>query len=261
MRAHAGRARRPHRPWAIGGEGGFTLVEVMVATAVFVIASIAVLTLVVNSVRTIGANADRVYAASLVRSEIERLQGIGASAIGPGTVTSTVVDPNGQRTFTLTRTADWVALGQGTTLCRQSGAVNAAYLRVQVSAMGGKLKSPQSANTLIYTYNSEDPNTGVLKVTVKDSVGAPISGATVTGLDQARLGSSLNAVTDASGCVTMVDAIAGVWDVTVTVPGGVYPAGIWTTNTATQSGSIAGHNPGATPNVLELTFTFSKRAP
>mgnify|MGYP003335399636 CR=1 FL=1 len=34
MRAHAGRARRPHRPWAIGGEGGFTLVEVMVATTI-----------------------------------------------------------------------------------------------------------------------------------------------------------------------------------------------------------------------------------
>ena len=64
-------------------DGGFSLVEIMVALAIFLVASAAVLGLIMLSLGTVRENSDRVSAATLARGQLDSLRGASYAERGP----------------------------------------------------------------------------------------------------------------------------------------------------------------------------------
>lgn len=206
---------------AMHAEDGFTLIEVIAASVIFVIVSTATLGLLINALRAVRDNADRVYAAGLARTEVENLRGIGAYGITPGLVSRTVTTPKG--TFAINTTSQWVGINQTTSPCDvASGTVPGRdYVRVHVEVIGGRIGAAQSVDTIIQPRDTSDKvNTGSITAKVVDAVGAPVSGVTVSGIDLTGSGDRFTSLTGADGCVFAPQATASTqWQVSVSKAG------------------------------------------
>jgi prepilin-type N-terminal cleavage/methylation domain-containing protein len=198
---------------------GFSLVEVIVAMAIFLIVSAAALGLIMTSLQTVRGNADRVYAAAVARGEVDYLRTLGSGAIPLGASTRTVSGAGGD--FTVTRTATWVDAGVATNPCNVGPGVSPgkSYLRVQVEVVGEELDAPQRLDAIVYPSDTvPTQNTGTVTVVVVDASNAPVPGVTVTGSNGA--GSTFQQVTGPDGCVFVPDLVVGAsWLVTVSKPG------------------------------------------
>jgi prepilin-type N-terminal cleavage/methylation domain-containing protein len=172
-------------------DGGFSLVEIMVALAIFLVASGAVLGLIMVSLSTIRANADRVYAASLARAELDSIRLLPADQIPIGTQDPREVSTDAGD-FTISVTTGWSALpddavsqcnvGEGYILGGK------AYVNARVSVSGGELGGPQVVDAVIYpndagsnAIDGEDAKTGTMTIFVADVDGNPVEGAGVSG--------------------------------------------------------------------------------
>lgn len=217
---------------------GFTLVEVMAAMTVFIIVSTASLTILVNSIRTIRENNDRVYAASLARSEVDRLRTLGTYGLVAGVATNQVAV--GGKTFTVTTTSMWVPLSStGAIVSCGSGNVssdpNRSFARIRVEVTGGGLKGPQALDAVILpSETSSVSNVGTVTATVKDEASRPLENATVTMVNQAT-SQTLVLTTDAAGCVYARNVpVATTYTATASKTGYVTK----TPSAATQSGTV-----------------------
>lgn len=214
-------------------DGGFTLVEVMVSLAIFLMVSAAVLGLIMTSIRTVRGNADRVYAASLARAELDRLRTVTSESITLGQTSR--VEPTSAGDFTITTTATWVDIGATVNPCQVGNGVNPgkAYLRVRVDVEGGDLQAPQSVDGVVYpTDIAPTDNTGSLTIAVSDDLGQALAGVTVTGSNGVQ---TFQQVTGPEGCVFVPDLVVDTdWVVTVSKSGLIaeQPGG------ATRSGLI-----------------------
>lgn len=189
-------------------DAGFTLVEVMAALVIFVIVSGGALALVMKSAETIRGNSDRVLAASLARTELDRWLDVGAYGVPLGQTSRQVVTQAG--TFTVATTATWVDLGLTTNPCRVGPGVDPgrSYLRVHVDVSGGEIGTPQAIDGLIYPQDTAPAaNTGTITIQATDNLGAPLAGASVSGSNGAA--GAFTQVTGAEGCVFIPDVVAG----------------------------------------------------
>lgn len=179
-------------------DGGFTLVELMVAIGVFLIASTASISLILTASTVIRDNADRVYAANLANSEIDRMRDLGPSAITIGQVTTQHSSTQGE--FTVSTTSNWVGLNQVADSC-STATPGQAYMRVHVEVTGEDLGAPQVSDTLVAPPD-DAPAAAVGSVAVKvvDALDEPVSGITVSGRDLVG-GSTFSYVTGPDGCI------------------------------------------------------------
>jgi Tfp pilus assembly protein PilV len=187
---------------------GFSLIDVIVATVLFVGLGIATATIIVTGLQTARENSDRVHAANIARSEIDRLRSIDASKIRLGKRSTTEETERG--TFTITTQANWASIGATSGSCDNGNAAAQAYLRVRISVTGGGLKSPATADTVIAPKeNAFDPTAGNIAIKISDENGSPVPDVTVTATNVANEFEVLDTVTGDDGCAFFPGLYAG----------------------------------------------------
>lgn len=205
-----------HRPQP-GSDGGFTIVELMVAIGVFLIASTASISLIVTAAAVVRDNSDRVYAANLASTEIDRMRELGPDAITIGLVTTERTSTQG--TFTVSTTSNWVGLGQTADSC-SAVSPGRAYMRVHVEVTGEGLGAPQVSDTLVAPADDSPlNNVGSVAVKVIDEADRPVSGVSVTGRDLAGT-STFTYTTGPDGCIYVPGLTPSAsWQLSVSRPG------------------------------------------
>lgn len=189
-------------------DAGFTLVEVIVAMAVFaVIATGFLYVMTAGLVQTRDTRA-RVVAANLAAEEIDIVRSID-SVVNVDNRTRTVT-LNGD-TFRIDRSWGWATSTGGTATCEAGAATGAlTYKRVTVEVTWDN--KPPGARPVVSntSYNPRsklnDPERGTILVGVVDSAGAGVSGATVT-LNPAN--GVAPATTDSDGCAYLLKVPPG----------------------------------------------------
>jgi prepilin-type N-terminal cleavage/methylation domain-containing protein len=215
---------RSHAPRSSVRDGGFTIVEVMVAMLVFVIVSTATIAILVAGLRTIRDSSDRVSAASIARSKVEDLRATGANSLTQGVTTETSADGR----FTISTETYWVPVtDQALSSCVVGNNPNLqeSRMRAHVEVIGGRLQAPQTIDALIQPKDDVPlANVGSMTVLVKDSDGAtPVPGTVVRGT-HSSLVYAFEAVTDPFGCIFAPNLVPGTWTVVASKAGYVPPA-------------------------------------
>ncbi len=236
------------------------MIEVMVSLAIFLIVSAAVLGLVMLSLGTVRANADRVYAAALARETLDDIRALPAQDIPLGQTVQQAATDAGD--FTITTESTWVDLGASVNPCDAGEGVlenGASYLRVFVTVEGGELKGPQQVEAVIYPTDAgqgQSPevatdDTGTMTIAVRDIDDQPISGVVVQGALTGANPDSFSQTTGATGCLFVPDLIASPdWKVTLGVPAGYM--------TESESGNL---QPATVDTLLNTPVTFTIAQP
>lgn len=176
-------------------DGGFTLIEVIVALGIFIAVSAATITILLLALATVRENSDRVLAANVARSHVEGLRVLGSSNVNVG-LTETV-----ESGFTVRTTANWVGVDQRVSAC-SAAEPGQDYLRVNVAVSGRTLGAPQIIDAVI---NSDGvPRTGIegaVTVQVGDQYAQPVTDVTVTGRDASHPENNFQVLTGVDGCV------------------------------------------------------------
>lgn len=195
-------------------DDGFTLVEILVATLVFALTATATVAILITAIRTVRENSDRVYAANLARSEIERQRELGTDLITIGNTTSTTTTPEG--IFTISTTSNWVGLNQATDAC-SAAAPGQAYMRVHVEVSGATISDPQVSDTIIAPGDDSSlVDTGQLAIKVADERANPVGGVTLQVRNIAAAGPTSTYITGPDGCVFVPKlAPSASWQVTI----------------------------------------------
>ncbi|MEQ6901007.1 prepilin-type N-terminal cleavage/methylation domain-containing protein [Nocardioides sp. YIM 152588] len=215
-------------------DGGFTLIEVVVAFGLFVVLVVASMVLLSwtqqstrdNSYRTTALNlAARELAItadtfnSLLRGpdQVEINQVVNPDQFPGGTDGDPLVVDNVP--YTVTRTAQWSAVGSSAaSTCDEGTSQELAYLRVRVEVTwpGGE-ERPVRMNTVLTplkgTYSVTDGHIG-LKVIDRDGLPRGGQPVTITGPSGTRTGS-----TASDGCVLFAFLTPGTYTVTMDRPG------------------------------------------
>jgi prepilin-type N-terminal cleavage/methylation domain-containing protein len=238
-------------------DGGFTLVEVVAAIAIFAMVSTATISILVTSIRTIKSNYDRVTAANIARSEIDRLRHLGPGAITLGLTNRTVYAPSDPRPFTVTTTTGWLGAGQALSAC-DAVAANAVagqdYMRVHVEVIGGNLTAPERSDTLVAPQDDTSAATvGAIVAKVTNELNTPVEGVTVTGTN-GQSTFSTTAITGADGCVMIpnLSYAPAAWTVTVQRAGYVPQ----TTNGNVKAATVAQGTVTQVPFLLAASSTL-----
>jgi prepilin-type N-terminal cleavage/methylation domain-containing protein len=214
-------------------DGGFTLVEVLVAVVVFVVVSSATLAVLIQALRVIRENSDRAMAASIARSQVEYLRSLGTSAIPIGLLVGAV--PPGQDAsrvdprlldpeFTIRTTSNWVDFDQQSSAC-EAVSPGQAYLRVSVEVSSDNLARPVSVDTVVIPESTgEVSGTGSVTVRVVDQVGLAVSDVTVRGTDAFRPVNSFTLTTGTDGCLYLPSLVPSASLVLVAERAGYVPS-------------------------------------
>jgi prepilin-type N-terminal cleavage/methylation domain-containing protein len=226
-------ADRDRRDTAPVGDEGFTLVEILVATLVFALTATATVGILITAIRTVRENSDRVYAANLARSEIERQRELGTDLITIGNTTSSTTTPEG--VFTISTTSNWVGLNQATDAC-EAAAPGQAYMRVHVEVTGASISETQVSDTIIApSDDSSLVDTGQLAIKVADERANPVSGVTLQVRNVAAAGPTTTYITGPDGCVFVPKlSPSSAWQVVIN-RGGYVPRIV---NGTTASGAV-----------------------
>ena len=162
---------------------GFSILEVAIAGAIFMLVSLGFLTMMMAATKTYVSSRDRTLGQEVATEQLEQARRMPWDQLGlvggnpPGTIPasqSLVVDASGF-TVTVVTSVSFVndPIPGGIT-------TGANYKRVKVTVTAAGFGSaPYTAETLIAPPTQASLNTGVIKVTVQDQVNAvPVSGAT-----------------------------------------------------------------------------------
>src|SRR5664280_3442454 len=98
---------------------GFTMIEAVVAMAIFAVAASVTLGLVVQTGGLAGGNIRRTAAANLAMRQIESVRSTSAQSIPDGLQTS--VATVGGTSYTITQKANYLTSGATTNVCSSSG--------------------------------------------------------------------------------------------------------------------------------------------
>jgi Tfp pilus assembly protein PilV len=193
-------------------EGGFTLVEVLVAMLVFIVVTTASITLLMQGLQIIRENSDRVMAANIARWQLEYWRSLPVTDIPVGL---TVGLPDGttglpdadlanvhDAAFTVRTTANWVSTGQTSSSCVSGVTPGQDYKRVSVEVQSVNMSGPVTLDTVVFAdMTGAVTNTASLVVLVSDQLGNPVSDVLVTGTDTHQAVNSFALVTGADGCL------------------------------------------------------------
>jgi prepilin-type N-terminal cleavage/methylation domain-containing protein len=235
--------RRSGRPALFGvgaDQRGMTLIELMVAIAVFAVVASAVGLALGSALELSRNNRNRSVAANLAAAEMDRVRATDFADLSPGRVSSSKTLDG--VVYTIHRDAEWVAKNATTGACDGPGGSKPAYLRVTVSALWPNMagaKPVQSQTVISPPVGSYDPATGHLAVKVRDRDAAPSSGHVVT-IDGP---SGSQSQTTADGCAFFAYLDAGSYTVSLNSSGYVDGEG------AQQPAEVVGVNVGGTSSV------------
>lgn len=202
------------------GDGGFTLIETVVAMLVFAILSSGVVASTITISRMTADNRSRIVATDLAAQATDAVRLAGDPfTVYSGTTTQSV----GGRTYTVARTATWVGSSGTDATC--GSATNLQYKRITVTVtwpgMAVTTQPVRSDTLLASTTKVTDASTGAILVSVLDSTGAPVSGVSVV-IAPGSTGTALTSqpgATDADGCTYATQVSPGTYTVTASRTG------------------------------------------
>lgn len=194
---------------------GFSLVEVIVAAAIFAIIALAIYQGFLSVNLLIAASRDKVAAVDLINSELELVRNLSYSDVGlqsgipngllPATST-VVIDGREFRVTRVIRNTDDPF--DGTFLGSPNDLSPADYKMVQISVSCETCKNPLSFSAVssISPKNLETASTnGALFVQVFNANGEPVPQANVH-IENSSVGININETTDNNGLLAIVDA-------------------------------------------------------
>ena len=200
------------------GEGGFTIVELMVAISIFAILMAAAAIGMNTALNMTRNNKSRSVAANLAAQQIDQVQAMNFTSVPIGAQSSSqTVD---SVVYTIVTDAEWVGPTTTTNSCSGGTNANPAYLRVSVSItwpqMNGVL--PVRSQTLLTPpVGTYDPNSGNVAVQVFDRNAAPEGNISIALVDSS--GNRTVQFTSADGCAFFAYESAGAYTVTANNPG------------------------------------------
>ncbi|MCE0539957.1 type II secretion system GspH family protein [Kineosporia rhizophila] len=211
---------------------GISLLEVVIAMAIFSIGVTAVLGIFINSSRVAGDNIRRTAAASLVNEKLEAARGQTAQQITNGReVTTRQV---GDITYTITQNASYLTSNATGNVCQSSGSA-LAYKLVRVAVTWPDMGTVQPVTGDVLRAVGIGPTDGTkatLAVLITGATGLPVSGVTAT-----LTGTTQSQVTGDDGCVVFAGLTDGSYSVSLNQTGYVGTAN--TTTARTQTLSVA----------------------
>ena len=232
------RARRNR----IGGDAGFTLIEVIAAMVVFAIAASAIVSLLVTTLRTSLNDRRRVVATSLAQQAVELARDQVKNAIY-STGTTTTNQTVGGTAYTVTTSRAWTSVGQTGSACTGAVSGAVAYMRISANVTWANGHSTISSNAIATPLS---PNAITIPVQVVDASQTAEPGllVTLTSLDGLT---SQTATTDSNGCAVFSQLTPAKYNVNVNTAGYVDTTSTATTNHTEQDGLTI---PGVTPVVV-----------
>jgi prepilin-type N-terminal cleavage/methylation domain-containing protein len=165
-----------------GDDSGFSMLEVVVAMAVFTVLATISLGILANTDNVAGDNVRRTAAANLVNQTLETARSQSAQNITDGRVVTT--QTVGGTTYTITQNANYVSSNSTTSVCTGSGNT-LAYKLVSVAVSWpnmGNVKPVRGDILRAVGVGSDglDATTGTLAVSLLGSTGQSTSGVQVT---------------------------------------------------------------------------------
>jgi type II secretory pathway pseudopilin PulG len=171
----------------------------MVAMVLFVALSTATVSILMQSMRTVRENSQRVVAANVARTQLEYLRRLGTGGVTLGL--STTRAPGISTDYEVRSTAQWVGFGQTSSSC-DAATPGQAYVRVTVDVSGTDLSAPVTLNSIIAPPTAvSTTGTGTAAISVVDQIGAPVSNVTVTGVDSTHPANAFSYTTGDDGCL------------------------------------------------------------
>lgn len=210
--------RTLQRRLATNRENGFTLVEVVVAMAIFMLISLGLLH-TMNSVLVVTRDSKaRHVAGNLAAQEIDLVRdAVDLFALNDDSRTVTV---NGD-TFAVTRSTAWVTADDELQACGAGGGtLRFKHVKVTVSwSSGGSTKQVESDTLINPSTRINDPELGTILVVVKSAIsGEGVSGIPVRAVPTS--GATLTATTDSAGCAYFLKAAPSTYTVNLSSPTG-----------------------------------------
>ena len=199
---------------------GVTLVETVVAMAVFAVVAAVTAGLLGQVLRVTRSNDQRVAAANLAAQHVEQLRGLRALDIPDGARTESVTV--GSTVYTVTRTATYVSSGASRSICDDgAGAAGMAQKRVTVTVTWPDMGSakPVRSDTLKALgvgVDGVDPTRGTAAVALQTAAGGPLSDVAVT-LTPAPAGGATR-TTGLDGCAVFTGLATGTYAASVNHP-------------------------------------------
>lgn len=235
---------------------GVSLVEVMVAMALFVAGSLSLLSVLTSTVSGTFDNRARITAANLAAGDIDEARSLDYYSLGNLDVTKTVDG----RDYRIVRTvATTMASGANTSSCVGAGSAKQLYKRVttRVETAFQGTAQPVRADTLVKAPVF-DPNSarGAIAFQVIDRTGAPLAGLPVSI-------PGTNLTSDSRGCAFFDALLPASYDVTVQKSGAVRIDGSssLTKSVAVSAGQISADvlriDTAATVTVMSNVFNGS----
>ncbi len=209
---HMSAARTDEEP-----DAGFSIIEVLVATMIFMLLSLGIAQATVTSIRLSGDQKHRVTALSLAAGEIDKVRALADPFnVLPDSSTTTIDGI----TYTIDRAAQWVS-GTGTDIpCGGAGTANLQVKRVNVSVTWtGQLAnvSPVTSDTVLAPLGRiNDPTQGTIIVAATRADGTGASGVTPTVTPVSGGATALTTappLTDSDGCSYALRVTPGVYKV------------------------------------------------
>lgn len=246
-------AQQPHRrprerDSSLADEGGFTIVELMVAMAIFAIVIVATGVVMGSALNLNRQNQSRDVAANLGAAEMDVVRSTQFKDLPIGRVERT--QAVGAITYTIVRDTEWLQVNATTDSCQISNA-NADYLRVTVRITWPEMRGTQPVTTqtvITPPVGAYDPENGHVSVRVMDAQGGPVDAVPVV---LSKGTATWNQTTGTSGCAFFAYKAAGAYTVSLNKPGYVDDQGV---AGPVQSVTIAA---GATTN---LQFSYDEAA-
>lgn len=197
-------------------DGGFTLVEAVMAMAVFSVLATVALGAIVQTTRVTGSTIRRTAATNLAMRQIEAVRSLSAQSIPDGLQVST--QTVGGITYTIKQTARYSAAGATASLC--SSGTSLAYKSVTVLVTWPNMGTvkPVRADTLravgVGTGALDQSTLGTLAVLVSGATGIPQSGVTI-----ALSPGGTSQVTGDDGCVVFAGLAVGAYTASASLEG------------------------------------------
>ena len=255
------RAARPLRDREDGPrDDGMSLVEVMVAMALFVLGSLSLLVVLTSSASGSHDNRSRLTAANLAASDIDEARTLAYGNL-QDKITPVTVDG---RRYTVVREVEHTpATAAQASTCLGSGSTRQLHKRVSTrvepeAGWRGKTTTPVRSDTLVRSpvFDPAKTTEGAIGLLVLDRTGATLSGMSLQVSASTR-------TTDGRGCVYFDGLPAGTYTVNVVTSGWVTVAGTTSITMTVRNGQISSQvlRIGRTARITVATHIHDGTAP
>lgn len=207
---------------ALRRDDGVSIIEVLAATLIFLVLSVAVAQATVTSIRLAADQRSRITALSLAASEIDAVRAYKDPFEVDSLTRTEVIDG---RSYTIERNTEWVTSSGLDIPCGAGGTGNMEYKRVNVRVTWDtrmEITQPVSSDTVLAPDGRiNDPSLGTIMVSVKGAAGTGTAGVGVT-ITPTSGGAALDtqpAATNARGCTYALKVEPGTYSVALAKSG------------------------------------------